>query len=171
MRSFVLCSTIAILLTGQPRCQEAGPTSPVQLRLIEGMAALSTRPPAESGSCIVVTSEGKVYIEKRTHLIMESKADVKVYSGQLSTDQIATLRTLLADEELKGIANAQPEKMPQHETDFSWISAELTIAAQSWQPKMSIGGPVSIELKIQNQSDTGLTVDLGEDEKSKGFLP
>jgi hypothetical protein len=41
----------------------------------------------------------------------------------------------------------------------------LIMTVRPWQPQMSIGGPIAIELTMQNQSRTTLTVDLGEDEK------
>lgn len=41
----------------------------------------------------------------------------------------------------------------------------LSITARPWQPEMSVGGPIAIELRVQNQSDSALTIDLGEDEK------
>jgi hypothetical protein len=68
---------------------------------------------------------GGVYIEKRSHLIRDQKADLKVYSGQLSSEQMTALSKILADEGLQTAATARPEEMPQDETDFSWIGAEI----------------------------------------------
>jgi hypothetical protein len=125
MKSLVLWSTIAILLSGQCYCQEPVTTSPTLLRLHEGKVRLSSQPGAESSSCLIVMTTGRVYIEKRSHLVREPKADLKVYSGQLSPDQMSALLRTLADEELQDAASARPEQMPQNEIDFSWIVAEI----------------------------------------------
>lgn len=113
------------LLSGETSGQNALPDETPLLRLHEMNVSLDANPASESGLCTVVAGNGDLYIEKRNHLIKDSKGDLKVFEGKLTDSQLDELRSLLANETLKEIADNGANHMPQSATDFGWVTAEI----------------------------------------------
>jgi hypothetical protein len=100
VRSFCWACSM-IILTSKLISQSPTSVATPLLSLIEVKVSISATPRVESGACTVVNANGDIYIEKRSHLLKDPTADLKVYEGQLTSTQRDTLSSLLENDELR----------------------------------------------------------------------
>jgi hypothetical protein len=132
VRSF--CWTCSmIILTSKVISQSPSSVATPLLSLIEVKVSISSTPPVESGTCTVVNANGDIYLEKRSHLLKDQKADLKVYEGHLTSTQRDTLSSLLENDELRKLTAESARRMPMAERDFGWVTAKIKRASSVQQ--------------------------------------
>ena len=108
----------------------SGSPSPL-LRVAELTVDTAAGPLWSSGGCMVVDSDGRTYIEKRSQLAFSRNVDLTVYGGMLAADELARLKVLLADEALVNLGHVpkgldMPDKAaPGGTSTFGWISVQV----------------------------------------------
>ena len=75
-------------------------------------------------SCTVVSDDGSIYLQRRARLITEP-AIIRAYEGRLTSAELVDLNKLLTNDDLQGVSDGSPSRMPQDSTDYAWVTAKI----------------------------------------------
>jgi hypothetical protein len=84
-----------------------------------------TAGPHSVGNCMIVYPGGRLHLELRRQEFFYGPASFVSYEGNLSTQELTSLRSILDSDAVKSLHAVQPPSTPLHADDFGWFTAEI----------------------------------------------